>query len=150
VVASGVDVLGVLPVGSVLEEDPATRHLPHGLFRGSGTSQATAVTSGLAALFLAANPGANPTQVKASLRCAADDLRGQRDGAGLVRATTRLCAGEDGQALDGSGDASGEVGFDASSRAASSWAASSWAASSWAASSWAASSWASDDWGGEE
>jgi serine protease AprX len=155
VVASGVDVLGLLPTGSVLEEDPATKHLAHGLFRGSGTSQATAVASGLAALFLAANPGATPTQVKASLRCAADDLRGHRDGAGLVRATTYVCAGTDGQALDGSGDATGEVGFDANAWAANAWAANAWAANAWAANAWAAnawaaSSWASDDWGGEE
>jgi serine protease AprX len=158
-VASGVDVLGLLPEGSVLESDPGTRHLAHGLFRGSGTSQATAITSGLAALFLASNPSASPTQVKASLVCAARDLRGKRDGAGLVSATTEICSDAEGQALDGSGDATGEVGFDASAWAASawagstwtasSWAASSWAGSSWAASSWAASSWAASSWAGE-
>jgi serine protease AprX len=146
VVASGVDVLGLLPTGSVIEQAKGTKHLAHGLFRGSGTSQATAITSGLAAILLAAHPDATPTQVKASLRCAAQDLHGKRDGAGLVSATTTVCAGPDGQALDGSGDATGEAGFDASAWAASSWAASSWAASSWAASSWAASSWAASSW----
>lgn len=150
VVASGVGVLGVLPPGSVLATDKGTARLDNGLFRGSGTSQATAVTSGLAALLLAVHPTATPTQVKASLRCAAIDLRSDRDGEGLVQATTTLCAGADGQALDGSGDATGETGFDASSWAASSWAASSWAASSWAASSWAASSWASQGRGTKE
>jgi serine protease AprX len=149
VVASGVDVLGVLPAGSVLARAKGTTHLANGLFRGSGTSQATAITSGLAALFLAAHPSATPVQVKASLRCAATDLKGRRDGGGLVRTTTTLCAGTDGQALDGSGDASGEAGFDASSWAASSWAASSWAASAWAASAWAASAWGGADWGGD-
>jgi serine protease AprX len=147
VVASGVDVLGLLPPSSVIAQAGGTVHLDHGLFRGSGTSQATAITSGLAALVLADNPGATPTQVKAALRCAAKPLKGKRDGAGLVRATTRLCAGTDGQALDGSGDATGETGFDASAWAASSWAASSWAASSWAASAWAASAWADEGWG---
>jgi serine protease AprX len=146
VVASGVDVLGVLPSDSVLAKAKGTTHLGHGLYRGSGTSQSAAVVSGLAALFLAANPAATPVQVKASLRCAADDLKGKKDGAGLVRSTTTICAGEDGMALDGSGDATGESSFDASSWAASSWAASSWAASSWAASSWAASSWAASSW----
>ncbi|MCW2598229.1 MAG: peptidase and in, kexin, sedolisin [Frankiales bacterium] len=149
VVASGVDVLGVLPAGSVIAKDGGTKHLPHGLFRGSGTSQATAIASGLAALFLAGNPGATPSQVKASLRCAAKNLKGNRDGAGLVRATTTVCAGPDGQSLAGSGDATGEGGFDASAWAASSWAASSWAASAWAASAWAASAWAEQGWGDE-
>ena len=147
VVASGVHVLGLLPSDSVLALDPSTRHLPDGLFRGSGTSQATALTSGLAAILLAAHPGATPTQVKASLRCAATDLRGNRDGAGLVSATTTLCSGPDGQALDGSGDMTGEAGFDASSWGASSWGASSWGASSWGASSWGASSWGASSWG---
>jgi serine protease AprX len=146
VVASGVDVLGLLPEGSVLERAAGTRHLADGLFRGSGTSQATAITSGLAALLVAANPDATPTQVKASLQCATRDLRGRRDGAGLVQATTTVCAGTDGQALDGSGDATGEADFDASAWAASAWAASSWAGSSWAGSSWAASSWAASSW----
>ncbi|HUR14146.1 MAG TPA: S8 family serine peptidase [Mycobacteriales bacterium] len=151
VVASGVHVLGVLPAGSTLAADPSTVHLGDGLFRGTGTSQSTAITSGLAAILLAAHPHATPAQVKASLRCAATDLPGRRDGAGLVGTTTTLCAGTDGQALDGSGDLTGEASFDASSWAASSWAgpewvASSWAASSWAASSWAASSWAASSW----
>lgn len=146
VVASGVHVLGVLPADSVLATDPGTLHLANGLFRGTGTSQATAITSGLAAILVAAHPAATPAQVKASLRCAATDLRGRRDGAGLVGATTALCSGPDGQALDGSGDLTGEASFDASSWAASSWAGPSWAASSWAASSWAASSWAASSW----
>jgi serine protease AprX len=146
VVASGVHVLGLLPPGSVLAQDRDTVELPSGLYRGTGTSQATAVTSGLAALLLAAHPEATPTQVKASLRCAATDLRSDRDGAGLVHATTTLCAGQDGQALDGSGDATGEADFDASSWGASSWGASSWGASSWGASSWGASSWAASSW----
>ena len=146
VVASGVDVLGLLPKGSVLERDGGTRHLANGLFRGSGTSQSTAVVSGLAAILLAANPDASPIQVKASLRCAARDLTGHRDGAGLVSTTTTVCAGTDGQALDGSGDASGEASLDASSWSASSWSASSWSASSWSASSWSASSWSASSW----
>ena len=142
VVASGVDVLGLLPAGSVLAQAPTTKHLADGLYRGSGTSQAAAVTSGLAALLLAAHPGATPAQVKASIRCAARQLSGRRDGAGLVRTTTTVCAAADGRALDGSRDATGESSFNASSWGASSWGASSWAASSWGASSWAASSWA--------
>ncbi|MFN2538699.1 MAG: S8 family serine peptidase [Mycobacteriales bacterium] len=146
VIASGVDVLGLLPQGSIIEQQPTTRHLADGLFRGSGTSQATAVTSGLAAILLAANPDATPIQVKSSIRCAANDVKSHRDGAGLVSTTTTVCAGTDGQALDGSGDASGEADFDASSWSASSWSASSWSASSWSASAWSASSWSASSW----
>ena len=149
-VASGVDVLGMLPTGSVIEQQPSTKHLPNGLFRGSGTSQATAVTSGLAALLLAAHPDATPAQVKASLRCAATDLPGHRDGAGSVAATSTLCAGPDGRKLDGSGDGTGEASFDANAWAANAWAANAWAANAWAANAWAANAWAAGDWGASQ
>ncbi len=150
VVASGVDVLGMLPPGSVLAQAKNTTHLGHGLFRGSGTSQAAAITSGLAALLVAAHPDATPIQVKASLRCAATDVKGRRGGQGLVQATTTLCAGENGEPLDGSGDPTGETSFDASAWGASAWGASAWAASAWGASAWAASAWAGQGWGGAE
>jgi len=146
VVASGVHVLGLLPTGSVLEAAEGTRHLEHGLFRATGTSQATAVAAGVAALVLEDHPSATPAQVKASLRCAAVNSPGRRDGAGLVQVPQQLCSGPDGAALDGSGDLTGEATWDASSWGASSWGASSWGASSWAASSWAASSWAASSW----
>jgi serine protease AprX len=149
VVANGVKVLGVLPAGSVLERSSATTQLDNGLFRGSGTSQATAVASGVVALFLDAHPGATTAQVKGSLRCNAKSLREAGDGEGLVQGTTSVCADAHGQALDGSGDATGEddFAFDASSWGASSWGASSWGASSWGASSWGASSWGASSWG---
>lgn len=144
VVASGVQVMGILPEDSVIARAEGTAHLPHGLFRGSGTSEATAVTSGVAALLLAAHPGATPAQVKGSLRCAAQAL----DGSLLVRTTTELCAGADGQALDGSGDTTGEVGFDANAWAANAWGANAWAANAWAANAWAANAWAANAWAG--
>ena len=147
VVANGVHVLGLLPPDSVLAQSSGTVQLPNGMFRGTGTSQAAAVASGLAALVVAAHPDATPAQVKATLRCSATDLRSRRDGAGLVHASTTLCSGPDGQALDGSGDLTGEADFDASSWGASSWGASSWGASSWGASSWGASSWGASSWG---
>ncbi|WP_165865693.1 S8 family serine peptidase [Vallicoccus soli] len=61
----------------------ADRHHPAGrvtgdvagrYFRGSGTSQATAVVSGAAALLLQARPTMTPDQVKALLRVSADKL----------------------------------------------------------------------------
>ena len=145
VVASGVGVLGLLPPDSVLARATGTAHLADGLFRGSGTSQSTAITSGAAALLLVEHPEATPTQVTTSLRCAADPLPGQRDGAGLLRTTTSLCSGPNGEPLPGSADPTGD-GPGRSDGAASTWAASTWAASTWAASTWAASTWAASTW----
>jgi serine protease AprX len=58
------------------------------LFKGSGTSQATAIVSGVAALMLDAEPGLTPDEVKATLiATASGDLAGQPcAGAGVVHA----------------------------------------------------------------
>ena len=146
VVANGVSVLGVLPASSVAAQQNPSAHADGALWRGSGTSQATAIVSGAAALLLQAHPEATPAQVKASLRTAARDLPGARDGQGLLDPTDKLVSGQDGAALDGRGDLTGEGSFDASSWSASSWSASSWSASSWSASSWSASSWSGAGW----
>jgi serine protease AprX len=148
VVASGVGVLGVLPPSSVIAQRNPDARVEGRLWRGSGTSQATAVTSGAVALLLQQRPDAGPAQVKAALRAAAADLAGDRDGAGLLR----LASGEqvDG-ALEpttgpGGGDPTGEASFDANSWSANSWSANSWSANSWSANSWSANSWSST-WG---
>src|SRR5207302_4899272 len=44
------------------------------IIRGSGSSQATAITSGAAALVLSAHPDATPDQVKQLLMASADQL----------------------------------------------------------------------------
>jgi serine protease AprX len=145
-VANGVSVLGVLPPGSVVAQQNPSAHAAGLLWRGTGTSQSTAIVSGAAALLLQAHPGATPAQVKASLRTAARDLPGTRDGQGLLDPTSKLVSGPDGSALDGSGDLTGEGAFDASSWSASSWSASSWSASSWSASSWSGATWSASSW----
>jgi serine protease AprX len=146
VVASGVSVLGVLPAGSAVAQQNPSAHAAGALWRGSGTSQATAIVSGAAALLLQAHPAATPAQVKASLRTSARDLPGTRDGQGLLDPTDKLVSGPDGSSLNGDGDLTGEGSFDASSWSASSWSASSWSASSWSASSWSGATWNGESW----
>lgn len=141
-VASGVGVLGVLPPSSVLaREHPQARERGR-LWRGSGTSQAAAVTSGAVALLLAEHPGASPAQVKAALRRAASPLDGDRDGAGLLTlGPVAADAADDPAYGPGTGDPTGEGSFDANSWSANSWSANSWSANSWSANSWSANSW---------
>ena len=63
-------------------------------FRGSGTSQATAVTSGEVALLLQARPTLTPDQVKALLRSTADPLAAANpaQGAGVTDLAAALAA----------------------------------------------------------
>jgi serine protease AprX len=85
VVAAGVNILGEMPVGSQIDQQFPNARQPNGLFRGSGTSQSTAIVSGLAALYLQSHPSAGPMQVKSAIRDAASSINdGKSDGQGLV------------------------------------------------------------------
>jgi serine protease AprX len=74
VVAPGVHVLGLrCPSSTVDAENPDAR-VGTRWFRGSGTSQATAVTAGAVALFLQHRPQATPDQVKRAFTSSAVPL----------------------------------------------------------------------------
>jgi serine protease AprX len=86
VVAPGTDVVSLRVPGSTLDREFAGARISGGFFRGSGTSQAAAVTSGVVARLLSAKPDLNPDQVKAVLKSSAVDLRdpSSADGAGRI------------------------------------------------------------------
>ena len=90
VVAAGVNLLGEMPVGSTIDQEFPNARQASGLFRGTGTSQSTAIVSGLAALYLQSHPSANPFDVKSAIRDAASSIAsGKTDGQGLVAIPTR-------------------------------------------------------------
>lgn len=92
--APGVDLVGARVPGSLLDQSfPAARVGTDG-FRGSGTSQAAAVTAGAAALLVEQRPGLNPDQIKALLTTTADPLA----------ATPRLVQGTGTLDVDGAAD----------------------------------------------
>lgn len=68
VVAPGVSVIGLRVPGSFVDSAVTTGKIGTRFQRGSGTSQATAVVSGLAALILSKFPTLNPDTVKAFLK----------------------------------------------------------------------------------
>ncbi len=85
VVAAGVNILGEMPDSALISQQYPAARQPSGLFRGSGTSQSTALVSGLAALYLQTHKWASPYQVKAAIRGAANKVgNGKTDGEGLV------------------------------------------------------------------
>ena len=85
-VAPGSNVVSLRVPGSTLDTEFAAARVEGKFFRGSGTSQAAAITSGLVARLLSAKPWLNPDQVKATLIQSAVDLPDPRsaDGAGRV------------------------------------------------------------------
>lgn len=157
-VAPGMKLLGLLPADSQIARQHPGSQQPSGLWRGSGTSEATAVASGAAAIFLSTHPDARIADVKPALRAAARPMQGaSAAGQGLLRLATAV-RGDDGTAgldqnawnqnawLGGAWADWLASSWSASSWSASSWSASSWSASSWSASSWSASSWSASSW----
>ena len=67
VIAPGVHVIGLRDPGSSIDQANPQAVLNSRFFRGSGTSQAAAVVSGLSALYLSRYPNATPDQVKYAL-----------------------------------------------------------------------------------
>jgi serine protease AprX len=76
VVAPGVGMVSLRVPGSALDEAFPEGRIDETLFRGNGTSQAAAVTSGAAALILQNNPKMKPDQVKALLMGTAVPIAG--------------------------------------------------------------------------
>jgi serine protease AprX len=80
--------------GSALDREYPGARIGGAYFRGSGTSQASAVVSGVVARLLSAKPDLVPDQVKALLTAGAVDLPDPReaDGAGRVDLARTLAA----------------------------------------------------------
>jgi serine protease AprX len=171
VVAPGVRVLGLLPEDSVLARAFPGARQADGLWRGSGTSEATAVATGAAAVYLGEHPTANAIEVKQALRGAAAPLADERAGAGLLRSAGDEMGDTGEDAFDAQefwSQAWAENGWFSELRAAwsqdswpvwgpwsadrwsaKSWSAKSWSAKSWSAKSWSAKSWSAKSWGGD-
>src|SRR3954471_18156982 len=86
-VAPGEKVVGLRAAGSYLDQTYPAARIGERLFRGSGTSQASAVVSGAAALLISQRPTLTPDQVKAILTGSAAAIPGATEaqqGAGLL------------------------------------------------------------------
>ncbi len=75
--APGSHVLGLRAPNSLIDTLYPGARVGTRLFRGSGTSQATAIVSGAAALLVQANPSATPTQIRNALRRSGEDVNGK-------------------------------------------------------------------------
>jgi serine protease AprX len=94
IVAPGTSMVSLRVPGSALDEEYQGARVGTRYFRGSGTSQAAAVVTGLAARLLSAQPELTPDQLKALLIAGAVDLPDPReaDGAGRVDLARSLAA----------------------------------------------------------
>jgi len=177
-VASGRRVVAQRSYGSTVENENRKALISPSYIRGSGSSQAAAVTSGVAALLLSARPELTPDQVKSLLTRTADPINGvaaAKQGSGRLDLAEALTAtagpaqwqqptatglgsieasrGDRRVQTDCGGDGTidviqGEIDVRCEPWSGSSWAGSSWAGDAWTGSSWAGSSWAGSSWAG--
>jgi serine protease AprX len=173
-VAPGASVVSLRSPGSYLDESYPGARSGERFFRGSGTSQATAVVSGAAALVIQQRPDITPDQLKALLTGTAKDLPkadAVAQGNGLVdlkrarqaatpdavqswpRATGlgSLDAARGSSALDFDGTVlQGEVDVRGQAWDPQTWAAGAAAGSTWSGGSSAGSGWQPGAWNGQE
>jgi serine protease AprX len=177
-VAPGQSIIGLRVPGSYIDMKYPSGRVGTDYFKGSGTSQATAVVSGAVALVLSARPTLKPDQVKALLMNTADQLPkadDQGQGAGrvdaaqavwgrlpfvsvqnFVRATgTGLLQLSRGSAVVADRHGVPLLGeMDIFGHAYSvllsgnSWSGGNWNGNSWSGNSWSGNSWSVVDWSG--
>ncbi len=176
VVAPGAGIVATRSHGSAIAASyPGALRAPS-YIRGSGTSHAASVTSGAAALLLAARPALTPDQVKKVLMGTATPVtaspllaqgRGRIDVAsallapagpayrqpasGTGRGSIEASRGGVHVVADCAGTSTlitGEIDVRCEPWDAAAWTGSSWTGSSWTGSSWTGSSWTGSSWTG--
>jgi serine protease AprX len=169
-VAPGITIVSTRSVGSTIDQLHEDAVVDSNYFKGTGTSQAAAVVSGVAALMYDVNPSLKPNQVKGMLLSTAHKTAAYRvgGGAGLVDAEGAVLAADGAAAnpnaglirgvglgslelsrgnvhvmtdLDGDGTADLVQGeVDVLGQP---WDSNSWSSNSWSSDGWSSNSWSS-------
>ncbi|HZU72828.1 MAG TPA: S8 family serine peptidase [Acidimicrobiales bacterium] len=177
VVAPGRTLIASRSYGSFVEQQNPSALVAPSYIKGSGTSEATAVTSGAVALLLEARPGLSPDQVKGILKKTASPLAGYSVNdvgsgflqlAGALTTSTASLAQVRSATGTGSLNASrggvyvqslcagvltviqGELDTRCDPWNGAAWAASAWTGDSWQGGSWQGGSWQGGSWQGSD
>jgi serine protease AprX len=175
-VAPGARVLGLRVPGSNLDVSAPAARRGDTLFRGSGTSQSTAVVSGAAALLLQQRPSLTAPQIKELLLGSArrldeskriaghglldvaaaaaqatpshtEPLKRMKGNGTLEEARGSLHVSANGVELNGERDIFGNA-FDSAKAASARLAGASWSGGTWNGASWSGASWSGASWSG--
>ena len=177
-VASGRTLVASRSYGSTVEAENPKSLISPSYIKGSGSSQAAAVTSGLAALLLEQRPTYSPDQVKTAFRASASpvlNVDANTQGAGRVDLAKALVV-DPGAAIQQATDATGLGSIEASRGGRNVttdcymdgvldvisgeitdrcdpwdpalWTGNSWTGNSWTGNSWTGNSWTGNSWTG--
>jgi serine protease AprX len=169
-VAPGITIVSTRSVGSTIDQGHPDAVVDDNYFKGTGTSQAAAVVSGVAALMYDVNPSLKPNQVKGMLLSTAYKTAAYRagGGAGLVDAEGAVLAADGGTTnpnfglirglglgslessrgtvhvmADLDGDGIAELVQGEVDVLGQPWDSNSWSSNSWSSDSWTSNSWSS-------
>ncbi|MGI9615596.1 MAG: S8 family serine peptidase [Acidimicrobiales bacterium] len=153
--APGVSIASYRVPGSTVDLLAPTARYGDDLFLGSGTSQAAAVVSGLAARIFEDDPALTPDEMKATLLASAiTRLSGAEDqiGAGVVRGGVAWTSQQYGATAQNhpaaAGPGTGIVAPTGNSWSGGEWSGNSWSGNSWSGNSWSGNSWSGATWSG--
>ena len=141
-VAPGVAVVSLRAPGSTIDQAHPAARLGERWFRGSGTSMATALTAGAAAVVLWGHPEATPDDVKGALVATADAVAGGAtlDLAGALEAEAHDWDQELPFAHGGHGDDKRLVRMP--------WSGTRWSGTRWSGTRWSGTRWSGTRWSG--
>jgi serine protease AprX len=169
-VAPGITIVSTRSVGSTIDQQHPDAVVDANYFKGTGTSQAAAIVSGVVALMYDVNPSLNPNQVKGMLLSTAFKTAAYRvgGGAGLVDAEGAVLASDGATANPNAGLIHG-IGLGSLELSRGNvhvmadldgdgvpdlvqgdvdvlgqpWDSNSWSSNSWSSDSWSSNSWSS-------
>ena len=154
-VSSGRSVVSVAAPGSTVYNQNPSARIGGGNFVGSGTSFASAITSGAAALVLADNPGLTPNQVKARLLFTTNPGPVGNpfvDGHGALNAAAAATSGSLNLAQSAANlpaTSNGATVSLAPTRAVDSWNTGLWSGQAWNGQAWNGQAWNGQAWNGQ-
>ena len=167
VLAPGRSVLGLRVPGSYIDDSYPSAVVDGRFFKGTGTSQATAVVAGTVALILDQRPELKPDQVKRLLTVSSDTISGAPSGCSTAEVVDlrRLAWGQAKNATQTYAASTGTGSLEASRGShhvaydgvvlegeqdwlGGSWSGGSWSGGSWSGGSWSGVSWSGGSWSG--
>lgn len=163
-VAPGRSIASYRVPGSTIDNLIPGARYGDGLFLGSGTSQAAAVTSGVVAAMLHYHPEYTPDRVKATLEYRADEIDPYseiKDGEGAVDGAYSVVYGgpsaspqshpkadQPGHITTPTGNTWSGGTWSGSTWSGSTWSGSTWSGGTWSGSTWSGSTWSGSTWSG--
>ncbi len=148
-VAPGRSIASYRVPGSTVDVSVPGARVGDDLFRGSGTSQSAAVTSGLGAALLSSHPGLTPDEMKATLRNGTfrlDDVSRTRQGRGHVDANRVHSRGPVPAAPSKAPSATQNKKVVTPS--GMTWSGGTWSGMTWSGGTWSGMTWSGGTWSG--